>query len=59
MTVAARQCVHQALDAVGPEFAGLLLDVYCFLKGLEDVERERAEVRTWLAEDAKLDVDGC
>ena len=88
--IAARQRVRHALDGVGPEFAGLLLDVCCFLKGLEGIERERAwparsakvvlqlaldrlarhygyapvarghqyaEVRTWLAEDARFGVE--
>jgi len=41
MVIAAKGRLAKTLDAVGPEFAGLLLDVCCFLKGLEAVERER------------------
>jgi hypothetical protein len=39
--LAAKERVSVTLETVGPEFAGVLLDVCCFLKGLETVEGER------------------
>lgn len=50
LAMSARARMRHAIETVGPELSGVLLDVCCYLKGMEDVERDRK----WPRRSAKL-----
>ena len=50
--LAAKERVMRAIEAVGPELTGVLIDICCELKGLEDAEKshgwpQRAGTKRW------------
>lgn len=50
LAIDSRKKINSAIKQLGPELSGIALDVCCFLKGLETVERERF----WPPRSAKL-----
>jgi len=45
--IAAKERVMRALMAVGPEVSGILVDICCELKRLEEAESERVAGARW------------
>jgi hypothetical protein len=50
VAIEAKGRVRRALDFVGPDFAGILVDFCCFLKSVEEIEKSRA----WPSRSAKV-----